>query len=638
MMPPPGFSVRGDGDPNSLVLEIHRRLNEMNDATALSKDAVVKTLRSYRTRVHPILRERLSTLMGTSDDVSTMQSSRSGSYRYQSVEDQLNGQGFSNFAFQPVWDIDEPSYNRIIKVKCSHKTKSAERFGDGDMERAVKEKLRQFSDEHGIADFREICLDELGVGLITDLLQPNFAQSTFARAVVNFLENHHFTFPCDRFLTVRGRRLPISDLVMDSKYYISRSDFRAYVKDRNLLRHLSGCCLHRVFQPKSLRAKLNLHRQEYLPAMDKDVLELRLILKPECVTRLIIIDISNFTGSAGNSWLMLFTLALQLSTNESWEKEDNLYQVNDTFFRASMRELLIIYLYHVVGVGCQAPGYDCPQFLPGGFLGVAANITIGLVWLCVVLRNLHRMASKRELVFVSQAGGDDTGILIHGNRFGVESFIEEVRFHMENYVGACKEFSVYNLDGEDPGFIRGARFCKKRVFLARGGGMVYVRGERSIPVPECLSTNSENTTIDIQETLWRSLDLDLLQYERTYPFYGEHCDYVRSLFLDKHPHMYPLKRLTTTRAMRPNARYIRLGCFDLTNKAMTAASRVPSLMHVGNFYLLELEDKVFYLLSIGVLLRFDVVKREGLKMNLIMMKTEAGRILEYFYDELVVGV
>lgn len=607
--------------------EIKSRLVEMEKCSSLNKDAFQKSLRSYSTTLHPILRERIGTLGGMRDDISAISTSRTGSYSYQDRPGQLDGQRYSNFTYQPLFDVDEPGYGQIIRLSCSNKTKSAERFGDNVMEDEVVKALRSISSSGEAADFRDVCSLHLPQAELDDLFQDDFASSTLASSILGFLEDNDYTFPATASLKVPGRDIP-RELEMDSKFYVSRNDDRAFCKDRNLLRHLSGCCIHRVFLPKNMSARENLQRNVYLPAHDKDLLHLTAPMKTGIATRLIIVDISNFTGSAANSWAMLFALALQLSDTGIWDKLDNVYRVRDQIFHASFKDVLKIYLYHVVGIGCTIPGDSELHYLPGGFLGVAANITIGLVWLTVVLKNLHYISNLNFVSFSAQAGGDDTGILLQGKLDDVETMTVIIRTHLEDYVGCCKEFEVLDLDQRPDGLLRGIRFCKKRVFLRRQEGVVFVFGEKSIPVPECLSTSFKTPNQRDLKRLWVTTDHALLQYEKEHPLYGRHCQLIRSLFLDKFPHLYPLQRRVAQAALSPLVRLHKIDGWILTDAASRKASSVQPLQFGGNSYLMELEDKVTFLLSLGKLQLRHVLIQEGLHATVVVTKYEVSRIIE----------
>lgn len=102
---------------------------------------------------------------------------------------------------------------------------------------------------------------------------------------------------------------------------------------------------------------------------------------------------------------------------------------------------------------------------------------------------------------------------------------------------------------------------------------------------------------------------------------------MRSLFLDKFPQLYPLQRRVAHCALNPLVRLHRLDGWFITDAARSKAGSVQPFQFGGNSYLMELEDKVSFLLSLGNLQIRNVLIQEGLHGRVVMTKFEATRIV-----------
>jgi hypothetical protein len=181
------------------------RLKSINEATGLSIDPFSKSLRSYETSLHPLLKERLVTLARIQDDVSEITTTTS--YHYQRTSEGFHGAGLSNYIFQPLFDQEEPEFNQIIYVKCSSKTVGPEGYGKRTMDQIIKSELRVSETEPQDAPtkFTDLCYRYLSTESARDLLQDDYSQTTLSRTIHSFLESNGYTFPASSFLEVPGR-------------------------------------------------------------------------------------------------------------------------------------------------------------------------------------------------------------------------------------------------------------------------------------------------------------------------------------------------------------------------------------------------------------------------------------------------
>lgn len=576
-------------------LEILGRLESLENPTGLAIDSFSKSLRAYETRLHPLLKERLIMLGDAQDDISAVTSTTS--YSYASTDEGFTGASLTNFVLQPMFDQEEPEFDDIIYLKCSTKTIGPKVYGKRTMEDILRHELMKSSDpQKEPTTLRELCERQLGHYVTADLLQDNYLQSGLAKSINSFLAHHDNRFPAATFLEVPGRSIPL-ELEMDSKFYPTRNDDRAYCKDRNLLRHLTGVCLHKLFLPQDKSLRANLYRNSVLPDKGKDTLNVsipRLKNRRACIA---LTDISNFTGSNGNSWALLHVIALQLSQGGIWSKQPNLYCVAGSFFSATWRDIIIVYLYHTVGIPCAIPGGGV-GYLPGGFLGVAANITVGLVMLAVVLENLKRIL-RRSLDYVYlQAGGDDTFIALVGEEDAVEEGLLTTKSTLRDYVGWLKAFDVINLDERKPGLLQG-HFCKKMLWLEVYEEHYVVRTIPSIPLPECLSTGGYLKAIADQEKAWRTFHLDLKRFEVACPGSERTADTLRERFLQIYPACRPARFEVNLKRFTPSTRWEVISGKRFTQQAYNQIASYADVSHQGKLYLDDFQGRVRHSLCLG---------------------------------------
>lgn len=575
----------------------------MIDETALHSDSFMKSLRAYTTLLNPLLLERLTTLTRSAED-DFSEVTETTSYQFQATSEGFAGNALMNYIFQPLFDHETPKFQKVIYLKCSTRTRV---MGDNDKLVAMKTHIQRAirlntTDEEPCPTFFKLCEHFLGEDVPQALLNRPFEETVLYSSIIQFFRQHGNSFPYDHRVSIPGRTVA-RDILMKSKYYPNRNDLRAFCMDLNPIRHLTGCCLHRLLLPKDMEVRCKLARNKVVPAQDKDKLDLVVPRLPGATHRLILVDISNFTGSAANSWAMIFIMILELDKGGNWNKPNNVFGVGQHTFQAKWKELLIVYLYLTVGYPCFIDDETAPHYLPGGFLGVAGNITIGLVYLAVVLENFER-SWRGVLHFVrTQAGGDDTGIYLCGESDMVEEATVALRFALENYVGHLKNFEVIDLNTMPWGVMNDATFCKKRVCLYGDDRHYRLVTEVTVPIPSCLIPAGRLTDSEQIQEAWKNLVHETKDY-RNKTGNAEIADSIRMFFLGVYPEIFPPMLTKIRRIAHDKANWEKIDGQYITQRAYTHLSVYNSFVVDNVSYLDDFRAKLDHGLASGSLRLF----------------------------------
>lgn len=521
----------------SQILESHARIKAMIGSSGLFLDAPSKSLRGYTTRVHPMILERLKYHYRDLFPRGIIKIGKTFTY---DQDNAFTGSNVVNRFLQPFYDqeLRVGMETDIIYPKISSKTLLKNEAATLTMRREIEDWIGDHtSSSRGCTTFRDLACEELGTRVVESLLD-DFNHSFLAFDILEFLSSHSWCFPASSSLVVRGRKSNDPLLIMKCKYYVSRDDNRAYCQDKSRLRQLVGSCLHRLLLPKNVFIRKKLHSNQFIPAVDKDKLDLIVPNRGQRYdTYLILGDVSNFTGSLGNSWALLFAIALELSGN--LPSSCSLFNVGGHFILGYWKDIIILYLYLTVGVKCYVEDLDAFESLPGGFLGVAANITTGLSFLSLFLAYTTRLLLPRVIDTTCQAGGDDFAFLINVRKGDGNNILAWLESEFNTYVGQVKEFKAFELSSHHPGIIDGAYFCRKRVMLRKCHSRYVIGYEPSCPIHESLLPSSQIVRMDLQVKAWTELDLGLAMYEKQCPQMIDFTDSLRQVFLDNHPRVFP---------------------------------------------------------------------------------------------------
>lgn len=609
--------------------EFRRRLvdryNAMAGREAEDNDAVEKSLRKYGTRAHPILLERLSTINHLPFAAEGFWTT-TRTYEMKVAPRGFRANKFMNWVFQPFFDQEELAYASVIYPKTSKKT------FDATTGLSIFEEIGDWittTTNHvgGLPNLRDMIRINQGEALCSDLFCDDINESLLGRSINRFLVENEGQFPADSFVQIPGRIIA-PDLVMKTKYYPSRDDNRAYCQDTSLPRSLSGACLQRLILPKSMRTRSGLDWCKVVPARDKDKLDMTFPLPPEGHILLAIFgDISNFTGSAANSWLMLYCMASECSLGGLKGKEPNMYCVDGKFFEATWEDILRVYLYHNVGYPCHVDDQDRYAYLPGGFLGVNANIISGLLWLSVVLENFRLIHEDYIISIKTQAGGDDFVVFM---TIKAECRTEAKRFihkEMRDYVGYVKELMDVVISDQPNGCLASVDFCRKRVFVERSHNTVRVRTEETVPLSEVLFKNFVPKSARAQQKLWQDFDQSLRMFELKEPSKRAASGTFRHLFLSK----YQLARPLRSKNRRTVSYHWGVRSIDGLSYTVSALERIqgcPPVYGSVQTYLTDLQTCCQYLLRYE-LLQLREVWYGGSLTKIIVTRNE-GRNLDKF--------
>lgn len=523
-----------------------KRLRTMAGQDSLFTDPYAKALRAYGTEVHPLFIERLS--VHYPEKIGTGRLVQGKTFAYHQNYEYWSGSRLMNYIFQSFYDQEVVPESEARVLYSSVSTKTYSTSDDQEEPHSVREATEQWVAAHaaaggGTACFSALAVDNLGAPVVDDLT-GDFGASKFAREVVSFLADNRWSVPAAEVPVITNRKLRPYDLVMRARYYATRDDYRAYCRDHHNLRSLAGAMLHNLFYPRQEGIRKNLHRSALLPAVRRDSLNISV---PRCtqkeITLLLLGDVSNFTGSFVNAWVMLFCMALDAS--KALQSKYNVFGVGGHLILASWSEVLIVYLYLTVGVSCYVEDLDEHHTLPGGYLGVNANITVSLVAFCVVLQDtLHRLLERCSFARC-QIGGDDFAIVIKVKPRDEDWAQRLVQERITAFVGKLKDLKVVRLDDRHEGVLSDTEvFCKKRILLLRNTAGVHLSTEDSVPLPEILSPSYAPLPFRDQVVAWYKFDRTLKSYDDQHP---EHCgltDALRAYFLRKYPGIAPLRRRT----------------------------------------------------------------------------------------------
>lgn len=603
---------------------VKSRMTTMAAGTKIGSDAIAKSLRCYETRLHPFLKERLSIWWEELHDKST---TKGTTFRYDKDVEGLHGSRLMNYVFQGFY-MQEPTtkvdviYPRLSRTTATWKSDRAGTVIRDD----VEQWLRSFHDEeeHDTVSLRALADQELGTTITRDILD-NTLHSSLNQGICHLLLRNDFVFPSDEFVTVKSRRLD-PDLIMKVRYYPSRDDNRAYCTDGSRLRSLVGSCLHRMFSPKDKRLKRQLHSATIVHHPKKDMLDIKFFSPPHQNenTYLLLADISNFTGSFANSWLLAFAMGLEVACGKL-EDRYQLFSVGDQILNASWKELLLLYTYLTVGVPCWVEEQQRYAYLSGGFLGVNCNITMGLVCLAAILQDLAYRFSTKVTDFRVQAGGDDIAIILRCNDTDLEEIRDIIKRELEAYVGKVKELNVFILDNLENGVVEDAKFCKKRVIIRNEDVGVHLTSEPSVPIPKTLFPSVRLRGFRAQRKAWRDLDNSLRVFEDIMPGHSLLTDTLRQLFLEHYRGVKP-RRTRSEKYLTSSHRVIRLDGISITDEAHKVACQVRAVQQNGVTALSDYSSKVRHALKLNLITVKKIRISENSNDLITMTKSEAARL------------
>lgn len=600
---------------DQIVAERFTRMNASENACA---DAITKCLRLYPTVCHPLLLERLSFYNRTMD---TNKYIEGRTFRYTETAIGFRGNNLMNYCFQSFYVQEQEGQEEyVIPIKVSMKTQVRQASGSMSVREAVVATLdKLLIDGSRVVDlyaYASLFVDSIHL----ELLVNDYANSPLNLAIQGFLSENHYTFPLDKFLSVPGRQETTdTDLTLKVKYYASRDDHRAYCVDTSLIRSLVGACLQRLLCPSSLNTRCRLHTASLLQPRSKDIANI-LLSKPKTgdqLSILVICDVSNFTGSFGNAWLMLHCMCLDASNAPELKAKRNLFSIDGRLISARWVEIMALYLYLTVGIPCYVKDRHSYHSLSGGFLGVTGNISLGLLMLTVTLQQLLYELQGYTLDLKCQIGGDDFLIALTCNILDKEICLDMIRRTVTQFVGHLKEMNVFDLTQQPDGVVPGSVFCKKRIIVTSDADTIRIIGEPSVPVPEVLTDSYTIKSRFAIRKAWQTMDRTLLNYEVKYGG-TDICDTFRVMFLKKYyPHAKPERSKTNNYWRNYELIYTESNMF-FTNNALRKVHNVRPLHTEHHNCFITIPSKVAHALQCRqIVLRKVKIGMEELNIHIV---------------------
>lgn len=284
----------------------------------------------------------------------------------------------------------------------------------------------------------------------------------------------------------------INLLTMRVKTYINRADTRAYYVDKLEVRHLCGAIYQSVFQARSRSLRRRQPFEEYMPTYNKNLIDVHIKLEGELHVMVLFGDISSFTNSCVNCWVLALATLSSLLTHDhvGHLRHPFLVLIHGRYITATLELVILVFLFTTVGVPAQTD--VGPHVAPGGYLGVKSNIVTTLVFFCILLteivtkcKTLYPVVSTR---FV-RVGGDDFLIVLTSPD---PSMLYEVRRYFQDYitreVGRLKEFECDVYSTMVPGsYTSTGVFCKKllSVTITRRANYdydLYIQSQQKLPL------------------------------------------------------------------------------------------------------------------------------------------------------------
>jgi len=296
----------------------------------------------------------------------------------------------------------------------------------------------------------------------------DFVSTLYEMAIsANDSFNDHFRDNIRQLHLLYPRRSTIP-LKLKSKLYINRADRRAYYVDKDEIRHVCGSIFQWLLQGnKQVREKMTLVTK-WIPAMYKNLLNDAFDVPRGDSLLIIKLDVSGFTNSCVNTWLLVLTAAQAVKSSECVQHLRARFDVRigDAFLSVSVLEILELYLYTTVGATSSVNGEL--HVSPGGYLGVKGNMNATSLFFAAMLEEISTKALTLypNCHMFGQIGGDDAYIRLTGtNRITLVEYSNYVHSELTSYVGHLKEFICEEIVLNTGTMKSQSAFCKKEVYI-----------------------------------------------------------------------------------------------------------------------------------------------------------------------------
>jgi len=256
------------------------------------------------------------------------------------------------------------------------------------------------------------------------------------------------------------------DIKLSTKLYLNRMDRRTYGSDSLPIRSLVGSIIHALLLPFG---KFDNHRpyNRSIPVKKKkDTLILDFEIAQRNEYTLIFGDISSFTASISNLWVLLLETTYMIERDGLNKKI--VVDIAGSLVETSLKEVLRLFVF--LGGGAGIMDGEELFFLKGAILGVAGVDTVAKVLFGLILESI--CATIPDVVTARpQAGGDDfyIGLITRSSRPEYRiSAVRYIREEVERVVGRLKEFTYETLPDNPVDYISENTFCKKQIRIASG--------------------------------------------------------------------------------------------------------------------------------------------------------------------------
>jgi hypothetical protein len=258
--------------------------------------------------------------------------------------------------------------------------------------------------------------------------------------------------------------------------------------------------------------------------------------------------------------------------------------------------------------------------LPGGFLGVNANISVALLFYAILLSWLSRNRPDCIKYMKKQAGGDDVFILTKTRRsdmLKVRLWIDE---NLRNYVGYVKELNSFIVeDSCDSPVVNGIKFCRKRIQVRSDNNYYYIKSEPAVPLNEVFTAVDIPNNPRAQQKIFNTVRSELDNFSR------ENQDYawISGTLLAMASSKLPKAQMTKTLSIKYDSElsYSLVDNRLCSESSIQLSRSVSMISHLTNIYYGTIPDSINYLLARGKLV-LQLVTIEGKDRKVIMTERE----------------
>jgi hypothetical protein len=305
-------------------------------------------------------------------------------------------------------------------------------------------------------------------------------------------------------LSATYHRFQNDDLIMKLKMYIERADYRSYYVDHYLSRHFVGVVLQKIFLGVNMRHREKQLLNDWIPAKRSNILDWEVTVPNTVNAYLCKGDISSFTGSSVNTWVLV-TLLLTVITSNDRVSELNapfVVRMGDSYCEVELKELLFLYAYLTIGIqGKETVGE--PFTILGGALGVSANIVFAKIAFAIEMNELvARFASTAPSfrLLKKTLSGDDFAFLYTVDDEERDLVQDELRRVITRYIGNPKELVTENMQTCSAVILSEIPFCKKAVRITTSFGEssyhVHIKSQLKLPFMSELIKSSQKFRVN----------------------------------------------------------------------------------------------------------------------------------------------